>query len=984
MENLSREDYDKAIYAYSRLIEQLNNKTMDEHLFEYANYVYGFAQAAEQDLREEMADEIFKIVRGLDDVGMVLSMFSFLLRLNPQALYMEEFLIKIRSLQKISCLEWQVADFYYRQLNQIRLCYPECDTEDIRTLLSELARRGVITCMRQLNVKMYPMSFEKRREDRIVVLTEELLNTDSEHMGQVLECCYQLQHVMGKKVLLINTAESASKAGEISFFGPVYGERDESLQGVSLIEWKGEKIDFYQCGDIFSELGEVEQIVERVLEYNPGMVFHIGNSSSFAGIIDEWIPVMSVGASYGRLPVSCTEFQAAFDSRQEMEQEFTAIAKDFEKTISDDLNLRVRLVFPADYFQDEMRYAPHYEEGTWENYTIRPERKKIWALELGMLKELNRICDKYDIPYFAHKGTLLGAVKYQGFIPWDGDIDIAMKREDYEKFADAAQVELGEWYCLMDAARVPEWEDFKIQILCVSDAKAVMNGERKNASFLPSIDIAVLDYLPEDADKAKEQQETLKEIFTLIWKAEYNGTLAGHAVKEFEELKKSLGYEINEKTSVKNQLLQLQRLVAGQNKSESSSGLYHSVDYLIDCKQKWTTLKKEWYEDTQTVVFENQNLSISRLSSEILDTYYGDWKETNKRYLKNSLSERLTEEDFQGIEKRLFLEEELRRYKENFFEEEKLEISYTGYSEVKEFFIEKKMKCAWAASLKVLKEVEHICKKHGILYFADWGTLLGAVRHQGYIPWDDDIDIVMKREDYDRLLAVLKEELPEGYCIADEVFNDTWETNVSRIMNVSDINHAMVVPHTEKEEEFFGCPYVIGIDIFQWDYIPWDKDEAKLRDDLFANAIKVKYDLREHENQMTEEIEKRVMELGEVCNYKFTDDTDILNHILKLIGAISRMYGPGDGDEVVSMYTRFQNKRFFFRDEWITESVALPFETTTVEVPKEYIKVLEEECGKDWKIGYMGGTAHDYPFYKKQERDLEKQGVAISRFLQQI
>ena len=82
------------------------------------------------------------------------------------------------------------------------------------------------------------------------------------------------------------------------------------------------------------------------------------------------------------------------------------------------------------------------------------------------------------------------------------------------------------------------------------------------------------------------------------------------------------------------------------------------------------------------------------------------------------------------------------------------------------------------------------------------------------------------------------------------------------------------------------------------------------------------------------------------------------------------------------MYTRFQDKIIRFRDEWFEESVSLPFETTTVEVPKEYIKVLETECGKNWHIGYRGGSSHDYPFYKKQERDLEKQGIDVSKFLE--
>lgn len=53
--------------------------------------------------------------------------------------------------------------------------------------------------------------------------------------------------------------------------------------------------------------------------------------------------------------------------------------------------------------------------------------------------------------------------------------------------------------------------------------------------------------------------------------------------------------------------------------------------------------------------------------------------------------------------------------------------------------------------LKILDSIDDFCKKNGIQYFLFSGTLIGAVRHKGYIPWDDDVDICMKRKDYNRL-----------------------------------------------------------------------------------------------------------------------------------------------------------------------------------------------------------------------------------------
>ena len=266
MENTGSGVYNEVTHAYCMLLDSLQRGEADEKFFQYVNRVYTFAQADGQDMRGQMADEIYNIVRQQDNVGLVLSTFSFLIRLKPQALYLEELLYKLRKLQKNCFLEWQMTSYYFRQLNCVRLEMPECDTEGVRSLLSEFVRRGVISCMRQLNVGVRPLPYEERNENRAVVLTEELLEDDSEHMKQVLECCYQLQRKLGKKVLLINTAESASRVGEVSFFGPEYGERDDRLGEKTHMTWKGESFDFVQCKDVFSDMKCTEETVNRILE----------------------------------------------------------------------------------------------------------------------------------------------------------------------------------------------------------------------------------------------------------------------------------------------------------------------------------------------------------------------------------------------------------------------------------------------------------------------------------------------------------------------------------------------------------------------------------------------------------------------------------------------------------------------------------------------------------------------------------------------
>ncbi len=115
--------------------------------------------------------------------------------------------------------------------------------------------------------------------------------------------------------------------------------------------------------------------------------------------------------------------------------------------------------------------------------------------------------------------------------------------------------------------------------------------------------------------------------------------------------------------------------------------------------------------------------------------------------------------------------------------------------------------------LDILNAVHMFCMKHGIKYSLAYGTLLGAVRHKGFIPWDDDIDLMMIREEYDRFIAAWETDPQEGLFLQTDETDPPYENNFLKIRK----NHTSFI---QSEGEKY-VPYHTGIfiDIFPVDRV---------------------------------------------------------------------------------------------------------------------------------------------------------------------
>ncbi len=285
--------------------------------------------------------------------------------------------------------------------------------------------------------------------------------------------------------------------------------------------------------------------------------------------------------------------------------------------------------------------------------------------------------------------------------------------------------------------------------------------------------------------------------------------------------------------------------------------------------------------------------------------------------------------------------------------------------EVREgFYISGMMKRYWASQLTVLSEIAKVCQKHGLRWFADCGTLLGAVRHAGYVPWDDDIDICMFREDWNRFFYEVSNELPEGYHVITRRLDRNYIFTIGRV-----VSNNTICTTKEYLDKNHGCPYPIGIDIYPLDGIAADEKEEEER---CARITRVQMALQYLGLGRENEEYRQLLHVIEEENGKlFTENADLEWELRCLEEELMQLY-PAYGSQEIAMVTlwhQYHNHRY--QRELYDHTVYIPFETTYIPVPARYEEVLRIVYGEYMTIR-KGRALHDYPIYSAEESLLEK------------
>lgn len=279
------------------------------------------------------------------------------------------------------------------------------------------------------------------------------------------------------------------------------------------------------------------------------------------------------------------------------------------------------------------------------------------------------------------------------------------------------------------------------------------------------------------------------------------------------------------------------------------------------------------------------------------------------------------------------------------------------------FEIPEMMKRVWAVELDMLAKVDYTCEKYGLTYFADWGTLLGAVRHKGFVPWDDDIDIAMKRKDYMTFLRVIEKEFPELYL--SSLYSEADHNQPTACL----MNAPRLPLPGEQIEKNWGCPYIVGIDIFPLDYIPRNQELESAQMSLYNVA----YDFAQRYFEIKEQgqDEYYLSQLEELCSVKLDRSKPIGKQVWRLADQIASMFSEEESDEI-TWFPRIVkgDVNYRFPKHYYDRGVKQQFENIMVNIPVEYDVILKKKYGNYMELR-RGSGAHNYPFYRKQEEYLK-------------
>ena len=241
--------------------------------------------------------------------------------------------------------------------------------------------------------------------------------------------------------------------------------------------------------------------------------------------------------------------------------------------------------------------------------------REIQQMELGIMEYIHEVCQKIGVKYFLAYGSLIGAVRHKGFIPWDDDMDICMLREDYEKLQDYLIANPDERYEVMSYKNNL---NYVYPFMKVQDNHTYLLEEdvRIDSNMGIYVDIFPVDGYENDANFKNKMTKLIKKRQLSCYT--FKGITNTKSV--LNSLIRYISVIIFYFTNTNKYVAQIEELAKSRKVSD-----YEEVDYLIYKDMNKPVWRREWLEQVTTGTFEGKEFMIPKKYHEILTSDYGDY-----------------------------------------------------------------------------------------------------------------------------------------------------------------------------------------------------------------------------------------------------------------------------------------------------------------------------------------------------------------------
>ena len=250
-----------------------------------------------------------------------------------------------------------------------------------------------------------------------------------------------------------------------------------------------------------------------------------------------------------------------------------------------------------------------------------------------------------------------------------------------------------------------------------------------------------------------------------------------------------------------------------------------------------------------------------------------------------------------------------------------------------EYSVTIKQKKIWAIELDLLSKLLEVCNKYNIKVFAFGGTLLGAVRHKGFIPWDDDVDVCLLKDDFEKLLSVAEKEFDEPYFFQTAFSDKRFHIGYARLRNS---NTTGFIPYNDDINYNNG----IFIDIFIMN--GYTNNKLKLKSQRFKLSLLEKLI---HSYYVDLGSKKGIKKVAMMLVKKF--DNLFLNYdklTRKYYNTLTKYDSDSERVTLLTGSDYFMTRYWCMKDDF-SEVVMLPFESLSIPAPRNYDRILSNSYG---------------------------------------